>query len=90
MLINRYVLKVKPRTLKNAKIGDIIFHEQDPTQIIPAGFIANIFKKTKSLEICLFKPININDLKTEKENILYYESKYDTKHRQREIEQQGK
>lgn len=87
MMINRYILKLKPSILKRAKIGDMIGSDSDhpEDQDIPAGFICNIFKKTKSIEICLFNSIDIKKLNVAKDDILYYESDYDVRSRFKEI-----
>jgi len=89
-MINRYVVKLKPSVFKHAVKGNVIINESDdPEEKIPAGFIAEIFNKTKSIEICLFRPLDLDTLKIDKKRVLYYEQDYDVDKRFKELKQQG-
>lgn len=82
MFINRYILKVPVKILRCTSIGDpIISDHNDPEKMKLLGFIGNVFKESKALEICLFNSIDMKVLKVKKNRILYYESNYNTKQR---------
>lgn len=88
-MINRYIIKLKPSVFKCAKIGDLIMTDTtEPEDEKPIGFIAEVFKKTKSIEICLFKSLDLDTLNIDKKRILYYEDNYNSRKRFQEITQQ--
>jgi hypothetical protein len=90
LMINRYVIKLRPSIFKQVKIGNIIMSDaKDSEDVIPVGFIGDIFNKTKSVEICLFKPLDLDTLKVDKKRILYYENNYDSRKRFNELKKQG-
>lgn len=87
MKINRYIIRLpNPTHLETMKLGQLIFSNEenlDDSQL--RGFISNIFTKTKSIEICLFESITLEELKEQKCDILYYEEDYDVQKRFKEI-----
>ncbi len=87
MNINRYIIRLPtPDHLNSIKLGQLIFSDEediDDSQL--KGFVGNVFTKTKSIEVCLFESITLEELKEQKCDILYYEEDYDVQSRFKEI-----